>query len=248
MLVHGTTRGRCCCESTSCSATGGFDFIFGPEDGQLPDAAHSLATFLRDVLGVPSVRSVTSVLSDAVEVPEGALPFYDRQRENSAGHDVVILDLSLLAAEVFENVTALIGRLILEFLQRLGEVGGADARGSFPVVMVLEEAPNYIREPRFGEEDSISRGTFERIAREGRKYGLGLVVASQRPSELSKTVLSQCSSFIVHRLQNPDDLRYFREIVPGPVRSAAGPVAGARAADGAGTGRVRACAGAGAYP
>ena len=192
-----------------------FDFIFGPEDGQLPDAAHSLATFLRDVLGVPSVRSVTSVLSDAVEVPEGALPFYDRQRENSAGHDVVILDLSLLAAEVLENVTALIGRLILEFLQRLGEVGGADARGSFPVVLVLEEAQNYIREPRFGEEDSISRGTFERIAREGRKYGLGLVVASQRPSELSKTVLSQCSSFIVHRLQNPDDLRYFREIVPG---------------------------------
>jgi DNA helicase HerA-like ATPase len=56
---------------------------------------------------------------------------------------------------------------------------------------------------------------FERIAREGRKYGLGLVVASQRPSELSKTVLSQCSSFIVHRLQNPEDLRYFKEIVPG---------------------------------
>lgn len=56
---------------------------------------------------------------------------------------------------------------------------------------------------------------FERIAREGRKYGLSLVVASQRPSELSKTVLSQCNSFIVHRLQNPEDLRYFKEIVPG---------------------------------
>jgi len=56
---------------------------------------------------------------------------------------------------------------------------------------------------------------FERIAREGRKYGLSLVVASQRPSELSKTVLSQCNSFVVHRLQNPEDLRYFKEIVPG---------------------------------
>jgi hypothetical protein len=42
-----------------------------------------------------------------------------------------------------------------------------------------------------------------------------LVVASQRPSELSKTVLSQCNSFIVHRLQNPEDIRYFKEIVPG---------------------------------
>ena len=54
----------------------------------------------------------------------------------------MILDLSLLAAEVLENVTALIGRLILEFLQRLGEHGGEQARGSLPVVLVLEEAQN----------------------------------------------------------------------------------------------------------
>ena len=128
---------------------------------------------------------------------------------------MVILDLSLLAAEVLENVTALIGRLILDFLQRMGEHGGEQTRGSLPVVLVLEEAQNYIQQSRFAEEESISRLVFERIAREGRKYGLSLVVASQRPSELSKTVLSQCNSFIVHRLQNPEDLRYFREIVPG---------------------------------
>jgi len=148
-------------------------------------------------------------------IQKEALPFYDRQRSGKTNYNLVILDLSLLAAEVLENVTALIGRLILDFLQRLGEYGGEEARGSLPVVLVLEEAQNYIREPRFGEEESISRVVFERIAREGRKYGLGLVVASQRPSELSKTVLSQCSSFIVHRLQNPEDLRYFKEIVPG---------------------------------
>jgi DNA helicase HerA-like ATPase len=121
----------------------------------------------------------------------------------------------LLAAEVLENVTALIGRLILEFLQRMGEFSGESTRGSLPVVLVLEEAQNYIGEPRQGEEASISRLVFERIAREGRKHGLGLLVSSQRPSELSKTVLSQCSSFVVHRLQNPEDLRYFKEVVPG---------------------------------
>lgn len=82
-------------------------------------------------------------------------------------------------------------------------------------MLVLEEAQNYIGQPRPGEDDSISRVVFERIAREGRKYGLKLVVASQRPSELSKTVLSQCSSFVVHRLQNPEDLRYLKDIVPG---------------------------------
>jgi len=119
----------------------------------------------------------------------------------------------LLASEVLDNVTALIGRLVLEFLERLGETG-QDMRGKLPVVMVLDEAQNYIGDRSSRDDESIARAVFERVAREGRKFGLGLVVASQRPSELSKTVLSQCSSFIVHRLQNPEDLRYFREVVP----------------------------------
>ncbi len=189
-----------------------FDFMFGPVGEALPNPAHGLATFLRDTLGIGAAQD--GGLSGEVDVPKGQLPFYDRQRGSESAVDVVILDLSLLAAEVLENVTALIGRLILEFLQRLGEHGGDGARGSLPVVLVLEEAQNYIQQPRFAEEESIARVVFERIAREGRKYGLSLVVASQRPSELSKTVLSQCNSFIVHRLQNPEDLRYFKEIVP----------------------------------
>lgn len=194
-------------------ADGRFDFLFGPVGETLPNPAHALATFLRDTLGI-GASSKAAFSNDAV-VPRSRLPFYDRQRDEEGAVDVVVLDLSLLAAEVLENVTALIGRLILEFLQRLGEHGGEGARGSLPVVLVLEEAQNYIQQPRFAEEESIARVVFERIAREGRKYGLSLVVASQRPSELSKTVLSQCSSFIVHRLQNPEDLRYFKEIVPG---------------------------------
>jgi DNA helicase HerA-like ATPase len=78
----------------------------------------------------------------------------------------------------------------------MGEFSGESTRGSLPVVLVLEEAQNYIGEPRQGEEASISRLVFERIAREGRKHGLGLLVSSQRPSELSKTVLcAAVSSF-----------------------------------------------------
>jgi hypothetical protein len=190
-----------------------FDFLFGPVGEALPNPAHALATFLRDTLGIGA--STEATLSDETNVPKSRLPFYDRQRDKADAVDVVILDLSLLAAEVLENVTALIGRLILEFLQRLGEHGGKEARGSLPVVLVLEEAQNYIQQPHSADEESISRVVFERIAREGRKYGLSLVVSSQRPSELSKTVLSQCNSFIVHRLQNPEDIRYFKEIVPG---------------------------------
>ncbi len=188
-----------------------FRFLFT----QYPNVEHGLAAFLRDVLGLPSADNPMPPRSDEQVAPKGTVPFYDRQRASSQSHHIVILDLSLLAAEVLENVTALIGRLILEFLQRLGETGGETARGSVPVVLVLEEAQNYIGQRRHSEDESISRVVFERIAREGRKYGLGLVVASQRPSELSKTVLSQCSSFVVHRLQNPEDLRYFKDIVPG---------------------------------
>jgi len=189
-----------------------FEFMLGPRFGGFPQGTHTLASFIRDVVGLPSVEHVVEVLSTKDPVPEGVLPFYDRQRQVAQGADVVVLDLSLLASEVLENVTALVGRLILEFLQRLGEMD-RDSRGSLPVVLVLDEAQNYIAQ-RVGEEESVSRTVFERIAREGRKFGLSLVVASQRPSELSKTVLSQCSSFIVHRLQNPEDLRYFREVVP----------------------------------
>ena len=192
-----------------------FDFLFGPIGKKLPNVEHALAAFLRDLLGTGAASDAPKLLSAKEDVPEMSLPFYDRQRNGAKAANVVILDLSLLAAEVLENVTALIGRLILEFLQRLGEYDGGRMRGELPIVLVLEEAQNYIRQPHSAEEDSISRNVFERIAREGRKYGLGLVVASQRPSELSKTVLSQCNSFIVHRLQNPEDLRYFRDIVPG---------------------------------
>jgi len=190
-----------------------FEFLFGPTSAEWPEIKHSLASFLRDVIGLES--NSDDPLSDASILPERQLPFYDRQRSCADRSNVVIVDLSLLASEVLENVTALIGRLIHEFLQRLSDPVSLVGRGGFPVVLVLEEAQNYINEGRKSEEDSISKEVFERIAREGRKYGLGLVVASQRPSELSKTVLSQCNSFIVHRLQNPEDLRYFREIVPG---------------------------------
>ncbi|PKL44163.1 MAG: ATPase [Candidatus Riflebacteria bacterium HGW-Riflebacteria-1] len=190
-----------------------FEFLFGPTDSEWPGVKNSLAAFLRDMLGMESGSAVG--LTDPASFGEGSLPYYDRQRTNADSANVVIVDLSLLASEVLENVTALIGRLIHEFLQRLSGPESGVGRGEFPVVLVLEEAQNYIHENKKGDEESISKKVFERIAREGRKYGLGLVVASQRPSELSKTVLSQCNSFVVHRLQNPEDLRYFREIVPG---------------------------------
>ncbi|UOU97002.1 DUF87 domain-containing protein [Chryseobacterium daecheongense] len=122
---------------------------------------------------------------------------------------ITIIDMSLLPFEVLETITGLIGRLILEFVSRFPEKD----RGKLPMVIALEEAQNYIPEKNRGDRESISKKVFERIAREGRKYGISLLVSSQRPSELSKTVLSQCNSFIIHRLQNPEDQKYVRQLV-----------------------------------
>lgn len=122
---------------------------------------------------------------------------------------LTILDMSLLPYEVLETITGLIGRLILDFVSRFPD----PQRGKFPIVIALEEAQNYIPERNKGEKESIAKRVFERIAREGRKYGISLMVTSQRPSELSKTVLSQCNSFIIHRLQNPEDQKYVRQLV-----------------------------------
>ncbi len=128
---------------------------------------------------------------------------------NEKPSQVTIIDMSLLPFEVLETITGLIGRLILEFVSRFPE----SDRGKLPMVIALEEAQNYIPEKNRGDRESIAKKVFERIAREGRKYGISLLVSSQRPSELSKTVLSQCNSFIIHRLQNPEDQKYVRQLV-----------------------------------
>ena len=111
------------------------------------------------------------------------------------------------AVHVVELVAAVLSRKLFRLLRY------ADLRNHFPIHLVLEEAHRYIAERPSRYAIDASK-VFERVAKEGRKYGLFLVVASQRPSELSKTVLSQCSNFIVHRIQNPDDLSHIRQMTP----------------------------------
>ena len=80
-----------------------------------------------------------------------------------------------------------------------------------PIVLFFEEAHNYI--PRYSEGESFARTAIERVAKVGRKYGVSAVVVSQRPRELSHTVLSQCNNMIVMRISNPDDQEYVSKVV-----------------------------------
>jgi DNA helicase HerA-like ATPase len=120
---------------------------------------------------------------------------------------ISILDLNEAMDQVVEVASAVLARLVFERLRR------AEPRNRLPVNVVLEEAHRYIAERPAGYAIEASR-IFERIAKEGRKYGMFLFIASQRPSELSRTVLSQCSNFLVHRIQNPDDLSHIRQMTP----------------------------------
>lgn len=120
---------------------------------------------------------------------------------------VIVLDMNEAGDEVVEVASAVMARLIFDRLRR------AEPRNRTPVNLILEEAHRYVSERPSNYAIDASR-IFQRIAKEGRKYGLFLMIASQRPSELSKTVLSQCSNFVVHRIQNPDDLQHIRQMTP----------------------------------
>ena len=120
---------------------------------------------------------------------------------------VTIIDMSTVPFDVRPTVTAQVGRLAFEFNY------WNPAYKEFPLLLVCEEAHAYI--PRDGTTQfEGARKSMERISREGRKYGVGLGVISQRPHELSETVLAQCSTFICLRLTNPDDQAYVRDLVP----------------------------------
>jgi DNA helicase HerA-like ATPase len=120
---------------------------------------------------------------------------------------ITIIDLSSVPFDVRPVVTAQVGRLAFEFNYWNPKFK------EFPLLLVCEEAHAYI--PREGgSQYEGTRRSMQRIAKEGRKYGVGLAVVTQRPHELSETVLAQCSTFVCLRLTNPDDQDYVRDLVP----------------------------------
>jgi hypothetical protein len=129
------------------------------------------------------------------------------QSDNKGG--IKIIDFSEVPSDILPLMVSLLARLVFNITQWTP----IDKR--HPVVLFCDEAHLYIPE-RAGRDgvDDISVGIFERIAKEGRKYGVGLVVISQRPSEVNRTVLSQCNNVIAMRLTNGDDQNVIRRLLP----------------------------------
>lgn len=134
--------------------------------------------------------------------------------KDGAKKTVTIVDMSFIPSDTIHIIIAIFARLLFEGVQRYRRLNGNE----LPTVLVLDEAHIFVHR---GLSDESSSGSgqlcskiFERIAREGRKFGLGLVIASQRPSEISPTILSQCNSYLLHRIVNDRDQELVRRLVP----------------------------------
>ena len=122
---------------------------------------------------------------------------------------VQIVDLSGVPNEVAGVASAAIARIVFQLKVWQTE----EERKDSPVLLVCEEAHRYV--PNRGEAQyEAAQSAIRRIAKEGRKYGIGLLLVSQRPSEVEATVLSQCNSWIVLRITNDSDREHVRSVLP----------------------------------
>jgi len=175
-------------------ADGRYDFITRVEKHGDP-----LGKYLKALMGVDPTDGGADADWPATKV------YRDQSATHGSGPSVTVFDLSLVANDVLENVTALLGRILFDFAVR------SQPRAEHPLLLVLEEAHRFIPSRRdTGAAGSRSAMVFERIAKEGRKFGLSLLLASQRPSELSETVVAQCGTVIAHRLTHEADQSLLR--------------------------------------
>jgi len=140
--------------------------------------------------------------------------------DQASNGTVTVVDLSFVPAEIIHIVTSVIARMVFEALQRYRKLH--KEHKTLPTVLVMEEAHTFVKRYKDDAENqnaaTICTQVFEKIAREGRKFGLGLVLSSQRPSELSPTVLSQCNTFLLHRISNDRDQDLVNKLVPDTLR------------------------------
>lgn len=177
-----------------------------PNKGQYYDAYGTIPSRLRLGLLDPQLR----FLHRKPASPTGLDPMVEDVQEWLGGtHPISVLDFSGVPTEAADLAIGAVMKLIFELATR-SDIGGPGIGRSQPVLLIVEEAHRFI-----GEQSDVStREAVNRIAREGRKYGMGLMLVSQRPSELPDTALSQCGTLIALRLSNSTDQGRVRTALP----------------------------------
>lgn len=137
--------------------------------------------------------------------------------------NITIIDLSGVPFEVLSITVSLISRILFEFgyyykRLRVSKKPEENINNDIPLLLVYEEAHKYVPNNDLAKYRA-SKESIERIAKEGRKYGISLLLASQRPSEISETIFSQCNNFLALRLTNPTDQNYVKRLLPDTLGS-----------------------------
>lgn len=130
--------------------------------------------------------------------------------------NVTIIDLSGVPFEVLSITVSLISRILFEYgyhYKVMRTAAQEKINTDAPLLLVYEEAHKYVPNSDLARFRA-SKFSIERIAKEGRKYGVTLLLSSQRPSEISETIFSQCSNFLAMRLTNPSDQSYVARLLP----------------------------------
>ena len=121
---------------------------------------------------------------------------------------IIIIDISPIPMEVRNSVISLLLRCIFDFCYWYKRIKGE----TYPISIFCDEAHSYLNDK--DTAFTSSRNAAEKLAKEGRKYGISLTVVTQRPREVSATILSQCNSFMCMRITNPDDQTYVKRLLP----------------------------------
>ena len=137
---------------------------------------------------------------------------------DTPSNQITIVDLSLVPSHVLHVLVGVFVRILIEAMERYHRRSHGRP---IPRLLIVDEAHalmskrvGMVSDERVVVPARLCREAFERVAREGRKFGLSLVLSSQRPGELSETVLSQCNTFMIHRIVNDFDQRYVRRLMP----------------------------------
>ncbi len=124
---------------------------------------------------------------------------------NGRKAQIVNFNINYVDDRFAKTLVKIYSKLLFDYLVTLNQ------RGSIPFHIILEEAHRYVQ----NDDDAkiLGYNIFERITKEGRKYGLFLGIVSQRPSELSETTISQCSNFLLFKMFHPKDLQFIKDII-----------------------------------
>ena len=126
--------------------------------------------------------------------------------DNSKRAQIINFVLEGIDDRFSKAIVKVYSRLLFNFIK------GLPNRGSMPIHIMLEEAHRYVQKDK--DTDILGYNIFERIAKEGRKFGVIMDLITQRPTELSENVISQCSNFLIFKINHPSDLEYIEKIVP----------------------------------